>query len=95
MPLTATYGAQESEDVLDAIETRFVRSVVPELEAIGVKVRDLRHLPGTGELHVDLYLPSSERVIRDKVIGAIQGFEASYAHSITVSAALLTNDDAD
>lgn len=76
-------------------ELRFDRALRPELEGWGAKVEELRHLPGSGELHVNIYLPSHDRVIRDKVLGAIQEFERQYAYTVAVSASLLYLEDED
>ena len=74
-------------------EAGFSNSVVPEFEGWGVVVENLRDMPENGELHVTLYLPSHERELRERVLRRLQDFEASYAHTTTVSATLMHVED--
>lgn len=74
-------------------EAEFSNSVLPELRRLGVTVRGLRHVPGAGELHVALYLPSHDRGLRDEVLRLLQAFEESFAHTVSLSASLLHAED--
>ncbi len=86
-------------DVLDATErpstevVRFVRTVVPTLESLGVIVEGLSHVEGAGELHVRFYLPTRERALREKALTVVQDFERAYAHTVTVSPSILYFED--
>lgn len=75
------------------IEAGFSNTVVPELEALGVVVQGLQDMPEAGELHVTLYLPNHERQLRETVLRRLQEFEASYAHSTTVSPTIMHAED--
>jgi hypothetical protein len=75
------------------IEAGFSNTVVPEFEAWGVTVENLRDMPESGELHVTLYLPTHERELRERVLRRLQDFEASYANTTTVSATLMHAED--
>jgi hypothetical protein len=82
---TATETQTESE-------SRF-NKLVPSFQGIGVTVAHVRHMPGTGELHVTLCLPNHDRAMREKVLGMVQDFESAYAHTVTVSPAFTYEDD--
>lgn len=72
---------------------RFERSALRDLEALGIRVEGLRHLEGSGELHMNLYLPSQERPLREKALCILLDFQRAYGHSVSVSPAFLYADD--
>jgi hypothetical protein len=74
-------------------EVRFSHDVLPDLGALGVEVRALRHVEGTEELHVELVLPTHDRALRNQVLELLDAFEVSRAHTVTVSPAILFADD--
>jgi hypothetical protein len=75
------------------IEAGFSHNVVPDLQDWGVVVAGLRDMPEAGELHVTLYLPTHERELRERVLRRLQDFEASYAHTTTVSPTIMHAED--
>jgi hypothetical protein len=74
-------------------EVGFSHNVIPKLTQLGVEVRQIGHVQAAGELHVDLVLPDHERATRDEVLNTLDGFEVSYAFTVTVLPSLLYADD--
>jgi hypothetical protein len=60
---------------------------------MGVGVLSVRHAQGAAELHIELVLPTHERELRENVLRLLDAFEESYAFTVTVSPALLYDDD--
>jgi hypothetical protein len=74
-------------------EVGFSHSVIPQLELLGVTVRQVRHVVAAGELHVDLVLPNHDRALRNQVLSILAAFEEAYAFTVSVLPALLYADD--
>ncbi len=74
-------------------EVDFTHGVIPDLHRLGVTVEGLRHTPGTGELHVTLYLPTHTRTLREQVISRLQRFEEAWAYTVIVAPGILYTED--